>query len=91
MFTFTMDKWSAHAPKEWRTQTIRPIPCHGAPVVVTIAGKPYAGFWTRACAEEAVKMWAGEMNGCGVPLNATDREQAGWPAVRGLAIAIVER
>jgi hypothetical protein len=88
---FTMDKWSAHAPKEWGTHLIRPIPCGGAHFVVTVAGKPYAGFQTRACAEEAVRMWSGETNGCGVVLSLPDRTDAGWPAVRGLPLAILER
>ena len=86
-----MDKWNARAPKDWGAQSIRSIPCDGARFVVTIGGKPYAGFYTRECAEEAIRMWSGEINGCGVYLNAADRVEAGWPAVRGLALAIFER
>jgi len=91
IFSTTMDKWSAHAPQEWGTHLIRPIPCHDARFVVTIGGKPYAGFYTRECAEEAIRMWSGEVNGCGFVLNAVDRTEAGWPAVRGLQLAITER
>jgi hypothetical protein len=91
IFSTTMDKWSAHAPKAWSTHVIRPIPCDTAPFVVTIAGKPYAGFYTRECAEEAVRMWSGERNGAGFVLRHDDRDDAGWPAVRGLSLAILAR
>jgi hypothetical protein len=87
----SMQGWSAHAPKEFRPRTICPIPCSGARFVVMIAGRPYAGFVTRAYAEEAINLWAGEANGCGMPLRASERDQAGWPAIRGLALTIVER
>ena len=91
IFSVSMEKWSAHAPEGYSTQTIRSIPCRSAPFVVTIEGRPYAGFQTRQCAEEAVRMWSGEINGCGFHLPLADRERAGWPAVRGLSLAIVER
>jgi hypothetical protein len=90
IFTMPMSRWTAHAPKDLRHQTIRPIPCKSARVVVTIEGKPYAGFYTRECAEEAVRMWSGQANGGGTPMTHEDRERAGWPAVRGLELAIVE-
>ena len=91
IFHATMYTWSAHAPKEFQLEAIRPIPCEHAPFVVTIAQKPYAGFVTRTCAEEAIRMWTGEANGCGIPLPPEEREHAGWRAVRGLPLAIVER
>jgi hypothetical protein len=48
-------------------------------VIVTIDGRPYAGFADRAMAEEAVKLWSGEVTG------------SSWPAVRGRTLPIVER
>jgi hypothetical protein len=91
IFRATMYQWSAHAPKDFQSETIHPIPCAHAPFVVTIAQKPYAGFLTRQCAEEAIRMWAGESNGCGIHLPAEEREHAGWRAVRGIPLAIIER
>jgi hypothetical protein len=67
------------------------IPVGSARVVVTIDGKPYAGFINRACAEEAVRMWTGEINGAGLPVPDQQRAGAGWLAVRGHAFSIVER
>jgi hypothetical protein len=91
LFSTTMERWSAHAPKGWGTNAIRPIPCGDARFVVTIAGRPYAGFHSRECAEMAVRMWTGEVNGAGFALDAAERAGAGWPAIRGLPIEIVER
>jgi hypothetical protein len=72
-------------------QPIRPIPCTCAQFIVTIDGKPYAGFLTRAYAEMAVGLWSGEIDGGGlrIPLQLGGRH--GWVAARGRRLEIVER
>jgi hypothetical protein len=91
LFSTTMDRRSAYAPQGWATNANRPIPCGDARFVVTIASRPDAGFYSRECAEMAVRMWTGEVNGAGFALNSDERAGAGWPAIRGLHIEIVER
>jgi hypothetical protein len=86
----SMDRWTCFAPNDFRDATIRPIPCTRARVVVTIDGRPYAGFADRASAEEAVKLWSGEVTGGGVPISPRPGV-SGWPAVRGRALGVVER
>ena len=61
-----------------------------ARVVVTIDGRPYAGFADRATAEEAVKLWSGEVTGGGIPISSRPAA-SGWPAVRGRTLGVVER
>jgi hypothetical protein len=70
---------------------VRAIPCGDASFVVTIDGKPYAGFVSRASAEMAVAMWLGEVDANGEPLPPHEKGQRGWPAVRGRRLEIVER
>lgn len=86
----SMDKWTCFAPADFRDAAIRPIPCARARVVVTIDGRPYAGFGDRAAAEEAVKLWSGEVTGAGFPISSRPAV-FGWPAVRGRMLGIVER
>jgi hypothetical protein len=69
---------------------IRPMP-DDARFVVTIDGKPYAGFRDRFCAEQAVGMWLGEIDGAGLPVPPKDREARAWRAILGKTLAIVER
>ena len=85
----SMDRWTGFAPEDFRDAAIRRS-CARAPVVVTIDGRPYAGFADRAAAEEAVKLWSGEVNGGGFPLSVR-HATSGWPAVRGRTLIIVER
>jgi hypothetical protein len=87
----SMDRWTNFAPEDLRGAGIRPIPCASARVVVMIDGRPYAGFANRVAAEEAVKLWSGEMTGGGIPLSSHDAPASGWSAVRGRTLAIVER
>jgi hypothetical protein len=70
---------------------ICPIPSDGARFIVTIDGKPYAGFVDRFYAEQAVKMWLGEIDGAGLPVPFPEREIRAWPAIRGRRVEIVER
>ena len=84
------DRWTGFAPQDFRETAIRPIPCARARVVVTIDGRPYAGFADRATAEEAVKLWSGEAIDEDIPI-APRREALGWAAVRGRSLGIVER
>jgi hypothetical protein len=86
-----MSEWTSFAPEDFRGAMIRPIPCAGARVVVTIDGRPYAGFANRAAAEEAIKLWSGEVTGGGLPISSRDHGTSGWAAVRGHTLAIVER
>jgi hypothetical protein len=86
----SLDRWTAFAPQGFRDATIRPIPCVRARFVVTIDGSPYAGFAGRTTAEEAVKLWSGEMTGGGIPISSSTGA-FGWSAVRGRKLAIVER
>jgi len=67
------------------------VPCSTALYVVTIDGRPYAGFTSRTCAEEAVALWTGEVDAHGDPVPPGARERHGWAAVRGKRIEIVER
>jgi hypothetical protein len=70
---------------------IRPIPCESAEYVVTVDGKPYAGFVNRAYAEMAVGLWSGELDSNGAPVPAHQRTRPGWPAARGRRLEIIER
>jgi hypothetical protein len=70
--------------------TVCPVP-DGARFVVTIDGKPYAGFLDRSYAEQAVGLWLGEIDGAGLPVPAQDREKRAWPAIRGRNVQIIER
>jgi hypothetical protein len=70
---------------------IRPIPSEGARFVVTIDGKPYAGFVNRLCAEQAVRMWLGEIDAGGMPVPPSAQERHAWRGVRGRKVKIVER
>jgi hypothetical protein len=58
---------------------------------VTIDGKPYAGFVTRAYAEMAIRTWTGEIDGIGNPVQFSERGRRGWSAVRGRSLEIAER
>lgn len=78
------------SPQNVGGTAIRPIPCAGARVVVTIDGRPYAGFSDRATAEEAVKLWSGEPIDEEAPFDPR-RAALGWAALRGRTIDIVER
>jgi len=71
-------------------QPICSIPCQRADYVVTIDGKPYAGFVSRAYAEMAVGLWSGEIDGHGFPIAPDERARRGWPAVRGHHLEIVQ-
>lgn len=82
--------WDGARPRHVH-EPIRPIPCETAAFVVTIDGKPYAGFVTRACAEMAVLLWTGEIDGIGNPIPPSERGRRGWLAVRGKSLEIVER
>src|SRR5262245_3180081 len=81
--TTSMNEWTGAAPADLQRTPIRPIPCAGARVIVTIDGRPYAGFTSRAAAEEAVKLWSGEITGSGLPLMRRAAAIVGWPAVQG--------
>jgi hypothetical protein len=70
---------------------ITSIPCDDASYVVTIDGRPYVGFVDRVCAEMAVAIWTGAVDGNGLPVPLHERERHGWPAVRGKLLEIVER
>jgi hypothetical protein len=83
--------WDHVLPRELRATTIRPIPVGSAHVIVTIDGRPYAGFINRTHAETAVLLWMGEVNGCGHEVPAEQRAESGWLAVRGHTLGIVER
>jgi hypothetical protein len=74
-----------------RTSTIAPVASETAPFVVTIDGKPYAGFVDRFSAEQALQMWRGEIDAGGEPVPPAERERRAWPAVRGRELSIVER
>jgi hypothetical protein len=89
-FIGSMDRWTGFGPQAFREAAIRAIPCARARVVVTIDGRPYAGFADRATAEEAVKLWSGEV--IDEDIRITPRRAApGWAAVRGRTLGIVER
>jgi hypothetical protein len=70
--------------------TIRSISCESASFVVTIEGRPYAGFVNRAYAEMAVGLWSGEIDGNGLPVPPHERAGRGWPAARGRRLEILE-
>ena len=90
-FTSRLQGWEGFTAKVFQGGEIVPIPTAGARAVVTIDGKPYAGFVSREYAQQAVHMWTGIVNGCGFPVPVEQRERAGWPAVRGRVLDIVER
>lgn len=83
--------WGRPSPSELRHAVICPIPIGGARVFVTIDGNPYAGFLTRAHAEDAIRLWTGEVNGIGLPVPLEQRGACGWHAVRGHVLEVVER
>jgi hypothetical protein len=87
----SLEGWGRLPPLEVRQAVIRPIPVGGARVIVTIDGQPYAGFLTRACAEDAVRLWMGEVNGIGIPVPPEQQTACGWHAIRGHVIEVVER
>ncbi len=70
---------------------VRAIPCESASFIVTIDGKPYAGFVSRACAEMAIATWLGEVDADGEPIPPDQRGRHGWRAVHGRRLEIVER
>jgi hypothetical protein len=72
-------------------QPIQRIACANAEFVVTIDGKPYAGFISREYAEMTVALWSGELDGSGLPVPPHERAQHGWPAARGRRLEIVAR
>jgi len=79
-----------------KRKTHVPISCGGASFVVTIDGKPYAGFVTRAYAGMALGLWSGDIDGGGLPLAAHEsrRMSAGnmvGTQSRGCRLEIVER
>ena len=59
--------------------------------VVRIDGEPYASFVDRACAEQAVRMWLGEIDGAGLPVPREERARRAWRAIHGRTVEIVER
>jgi hypothetical protein len=59
--------------------------------VVKIDGRPYAGFLDRFYAEQAVKLWMGEIDGNGLPVPYEDREGRAWSGIRGRRVEIAER
>jgi len=69
---------------------ICPMP-EEAHFVVTIDGRPYAAFVDRVCAERAVKMWLGEVDGADEPVPYHERKGPTWRALRGRKVDIVER
>jgi hypothetical protein len=85
------NEWTNFAPVDFRGAAIRPIPCAAARVVVTIDGRPYAGFANRDAAEEAIKLWLGEVTGGGLPISSRGPAAPGWAAVRGRMLHIIER
>ncbi len=87
----SMQGWGRLPPLELRQGTIRPIPVGGARIVVTIDGRPYAGFLTRAYAEDAIRLWTGEVNGIGIPVPPEHRSACGWHAIQGHVLEVVER
>jgi hypothetical protein len=64
---------------------------NGAHFVVTIDGRPYAEFRDLYCAEQAVGIWLGEIDGAGLPVPREEREKRAWRAILGRSVAIVER
>lgn len=82
--------WIDARPKDDKAP-IPPIACERADFVVTIDGKPYAGFVTRAYAEMAVALWSGEIDGMGNPVPVYERARHGWSPARGRRLEIVER
>jgi hypothetical protein len=83
--------WERVVPAGLRAREIRPIPTGSARFIVTIDGRPYAGFIDRDCAEDAIRLWCGEINGSGFPVPHEQRDVAGWPAVRGRSLDGIER
>jgi hypothetical protein len=88
-FSASLQGWEGYASKDLRESMIVPIPTSGACAVVTIDGKPYAGFVSREYAEEAVRLWTGLTNGCGFPVPVNQRDRSGWIAVRGRILDII--
>ena len=82
--------WIDARPKDDQAP-IPSIACTGADFVVTIDGKPYAGFVSRAYAEMAVGLWSGEIDGMGNPVPLYERARHGWLPARGRRLEVVER
>ena len=82
--------WIDARPKDDKAP-IPQIACDGAAFVVTIDGKPYAGFVSRASAEMAVGMWSGALDGMGNPVPLYERARHGWAPARGRRLEVVER
>ena len=87
----SLQGWERFSPLQLRSTTVRYIPTGGARVIVTIDGRPYAGFISRECAVDAVRLWSGEINGSGFPVPVEQRDVCGWQAVRGRILEVVER
>lgn len=88
MSVTTIAQWTELHPKA-PLPPIRSIPCERADFVVTIDGKPYAGFVNQIYAEMAVGLWSGEIDGNGNPVPQNERVRHGWPAARGHVLEIV--
>jgi hypothetical protein len=89
--TAMMSMESAHGYHNDSKRPVGWIPCHNAEVIVTVDGKPYAGFINRAYAEMAVGLWSGTLSASGLPIDVHEHTKPGWPAARGRCLAIVER
>jgi hypothetical protein len=87
----SMQGWGRLSLPELRRAVIQPIPIGSARVIVTVDGQPYAGFLTRATAEDAIRLWTGEVNGIGIPVPPEQRSACGWQAARGHVLEVVER
>jgi hypothetical protein len=83
--------WERVSPPQIRPTAIRPIPTGSARVIVTIDGRPYAGFLSRECAVDAIRLWNAEINGSGFPVPVEMRDRCGWQAVRGRVLGVLER
>jgi len=83
--------WDRVSPPQIRPTTIRSIPTGSARVIVTIDGKPYAGFLSREYAVDAIRLWNAEVNGSGFPVPLEKRDGCGWQAVRGRVLSVIER
>jgi hypothetical protein len=79
-----------HSQKEFKSMARAcPTPA-GARCLVKIDGKPYAAFIDRGCAEQAVKLWLGEIDGMGLPTRVPVGKGASWEGIRGRKVEIVE-